>query len=948
MFFGKVATLAAVGVVSAAAQTLSPADFFETKVRPVLAASCSVCHNPKLKTAGLDLSSATGFRQGSPSGPLVSKEEPERSKLLEVLRYQGAVKMPPTGKLPDQQIADIAAWVKLGAPWPDTAASVIDPKKSGQHEFTAEERAFWSFQPVKDYAIPTVKNGAWPKGPIDHFILAKLEEKGLKPAPPSDKLALLRRATFDLTGLPPTPREIDDFLSDPSPDAFASVVDRLLSSPRYGERWGRHWLDVARYADSTGADEDVRYPYAWRYRDYVIDAFNRDLPYNQFLIEQLAGDLLPAERPGEVNRRGIVGTGFLAVGLKLLAEQDKPKMVYDMVDEQLDATSRAFLGLTVTCARCHDHKFDPIPTRDYYSLASIFASTKSLGKIEPITSELYFAPLVPKDVYERYERHQERIKNKDREIEHVVTTEATAFTAGLAPRLAEYMIAAFDYERRPRKDESAGNFAASRKLDGSILQRWIDYLRSSDDVRPHLEPWAHAIRQGAPAVRDSAELYQKEFQKTLANWRQKIDEWGQKMAEAAAQRKALPDKPQFQAGDNRFFSEVALCVTPDTLEKQPTTCGPFALLPSAENELFSQASREKLRELRAARDDLKKSSPPEPDMACGVAEGTPVEQHVFIRGNPSNPADAVPKQFLQIIAGEHQTPITQGSGRLELAKWLADPKNPLTARVMVNRIWQYHFGEGLVRTPNNLGKLGERPTHPELLDYLAKRFIEDGWSIKKMHRLLMLSSAYQMSSRITKEQIDGDPTNRLFSRFNRRRLDVEEIRDGLLAIDGSIDLTTGGTLQTGFGTDGENSQARLSMDPSTSKRRTVYLPLRRSNLPSLLNLFDFGDATTPSEGRVSTNVAPQALFMMNSKFIADRSRQLARKLEAAEPSDRGRIVYAYEWLLDRKPSEQEIQELLEYVRSARKIAAQSPGLNWTAWQSLCRILISSNEFIYVN
>src|SRR2546422_875892 len=324
MFFGKVATLAAVGVVSAAAQTLSPADFFETKVRPVLANSCSVCHNPKLKTAGLDLSSATGFRQGSPSGPLVSKEQPEGSKLLEVLRYQGAVKMPPTGKLPDQQIADIAAWVRLGAPWPDTTTSVSDPKESGQHEFTAEERAFWSFQPVKDYPIPTVKNGAWPKGPMDRFILAKLEERGLTPAPPAEKLALLRRATFDLTGLPPTPREIDDFLGDNSAAAFAKVVDRLLSSPRYGERWGRHWLDVARYADSTGADEDIRYPYAWRYRDYVIDAFNRDLPYNQFLMEQLAGDMLQAEKTGEVNQRGIVATGFLAIGLKLLAEQDKP------------------------------------------------------------------------------------------------------------------------------------------------------------------------------------------------------------------------------------------------------------------------------------------------------------------------------------------------------------------------------------------------------------------------------------------------------------------------------------------------------------------------------------------------------------------------------------------------------------------------------------------------
>jgi hypothetical protein len=335
-------------------------------------------------------------------------------------------------------------------------------------------------------------------------------------------------------------------------------------------------------------------------------------------------------------------------------------------------------------------------------------------------------------------------------------------------------------------------------------------------------------------------------------------------------------------------------------------------------------------------------------MACGVAEGAPVEQHVLIRGTPGNQGDVVPKQFLQIIAGEQQTPITHGSGRLELANWLAAPNHPLTARVIVNRIWQYHFGEALVRTPNNFGKLGEAPTHPELLDYLAKRFVEGGWSIKKMHRLLMLSSAYQMSSQITKQQIEGDPANRLFSRFNRRRLDVEEIRDGLLAIDGSIDWTMGGTLQSGFGTDGENSEDRLSINPSTSKRRTVYLPLRRSNLPSLLNLFDFGDATTPSEGRAGTNVAPQALFMMNSKFIADRSRELARKLAAADADDRRRLADAYLWMLDRKPTEQEAQDMLNYMHAYQAKAARSANLQWSAWQSLCRILISSNEFIYVD
>src|SRR5258708_3981988 len=453
MFPRKLAALAALCGAPIMAHPVTPADFFETKFRPFFAGQCSACHNAKLKTAGLDLSTAAGLRSGATSGPSISKDDPEKSRLLEVLSYKGATKMPPMGRLPDAQIADIAAWIKLGAPWPETAATTVEPKKSGKYEFTAAQRAFWAFQPVKDYPPPAVKITGWRKSRSDNFILGKREEKGIPPAALADKLPLLRRATFDLTGLPPTPKEIDDFLSDRSADAFAKVVDRLLASPRYGERWGRHWLDVARYADSTGADEDIRYPYAWRYRDYVIDAFNRDLPYNQFLMEQLAGDLLPADKSGEVNQRGIVATGFLAIGLKLLAEQDKPKMVYDMVDEQLDTTTRAFMGLTVACARCHDHKFDPIPTRDYYSLASIFASTKSLAKVEGTVSEIYFTPLVPTDVYVKYEAHHNRIKDKKREIERVIARESERFAASLRPRLADYMVAAWQYERRPKSRE---------------------------------------------------------------------------------------------------------------------------------------------------------------------------------------------------------------------------------------------------------------------------------------------------------------------------------------------------------------------------------------------------------------------------------------------------------------------------------------------------------------
>ncbi|HWB98065.1 MAG TPA: DUF1549 domain-containing protein, partial [Bryobacteraceae bacterium] len=432
------------------------ARFFETRIRPLFASNCYACHGPKMKMAGLDLSTAAGFARGRDSGPIVVPGDPEHSKLIQAVSHTGAIKMPPGPKLSGQQIADLTAWVKMGSPWPRNEAA---PAQAGGSDF-------WSFQPVKDHAPPKVRDRDWVQSPIDAFILAKLEEKGITPSPRADKLTLLRRATFDLTGLPPTPQEIDAFLADASPDAFAKVVDRLLASPRYGERWGRHWLDVARYADSTGADEDHRYPYAWRYRDYVIDAFNRDLPYDRLVMEQVAGDLLPAERAGAVNVEGITATGFLALGPKLIAEQDKVKMFYDIVDEQIDVAGRGVLGLTLACARCHDHKFDPISTKDYYSLASIFASTKQLAKIEGVVSQLYFVPLVPKEEAAAYQQHQEKIEAKKDAINEVVEAEGRLGAERQAPRLADYMTAAWKVYAGGAK---ADDIARSQGLDGRVL-----------------------------------------------------------------------------------------------------------------------------------------------------------------------------------------------------------------------------------------------------------------------------------------------------------------------------------------------------------------------------------------------------------------------------------------------------------------------------------------------
>jgi hypothetical protein len=781
------------------------------------------------------------------------------------------------------------------------AASLLSaqtPDAPKKKVYTQGQRNFWSFRAIKDPSIAAPSS-------IDALIQVKLDEKGMKPAKPASKLALIRRATFDLIGLPPTEPEIEAFLADQSPDAFAKVVDRLLASPRYGEKWGRHWLDVARYADSTGADEDHRYPYAWRYRDYVIGAFNRDLPYNQFVMEQIAGDLMPAPDGQEVNVEGVIATGFLSIGPRLIAEQDKPKMLYDFIDEQIDTTTRGILGLTVACARCHDHKFDPIATADYYSLAAIFANTKSFSKIGKTgVSEIYYAPLAPSAVVLRYIEHQAKISTLRRQVNAIADAEADRRQAPLRAHIAEYMMAT----RHP--ELAAG-------LDPVVLARWKKFLTPDKDPNPLLTKWHNATAANEQEV---ARAFQHDFDEQFKEWTKEGQHWNA-LVSVVTDGSALPAHPPLKDGEFMFLRAVML-------EKED---GPLALPDREAAKLYSPELKLRVAYLRAKQDDVAKEGPEEPPMACAVAEGKPVAQHVLMRGNPALPGEPVTRRFPTILAGDNQPELPPGSGRLELAQWMASPKNPLTARVFVNRVWQWHFGEGLVRTPSNWGLLGERPANPELLDYLTARFIEDGWSVKKLHRRIMLSAAYQMSSDISKEAAEQDPGNRLLSHFSRRRLDVEEVRDSMLALDGSLDLTMGGTLQKGTGTDGENSAGRLSIDPATSKRRTVYLPLRRSNLPSLLNLFDFGDATTTCEGRALTNTAPQALFMMNSAFVNDRSAALAKELG-------GHVDLIYQRILDRLPTAAEKNDALAYVEKV------GDG----GWQSLCRILLSSNEYIYVD
>jgi hypothetical protein len=618
-------------------------------------------------------------------------------------------------------------------------------------------------------------------------------------------------------------------------------------------------------------------------------------------MEQLAGDLLPA---GE---RGIVATGFLALGPKPLAQQDRMKMIYDVVDEQIDTTSKAFLGLTVACARCHDHKFDPILTKDYYSLASIFASSmnfRNLGRPGAV-SYVYDAPLDPV-AFARYQSHRWRMYGKQLELEEALAEDAARENALLRPKIAESLVAAWKVERNP--SVSAGADKWSRWLhstDEKARQGYLKKLFDSTDAN----------------ISQVAGEYQESYLKIATRTDNQLETWRKRFAAEVLEDRDLPPRPT--PPEDPFFKALTFDGGPMELADSP-----------------------RVAELRAEFKQLQATLPPAPPMASAVCEGPSVDQRVFLHGDNNSPGDPVAKQFPIVLAGESQQPVSKGSGRLELAKWLTSPENPLTARVMVNRIWQGHFGEALMRTPNNWGKMGETPTHPELLDYLAKRFVESGWSIKSMHRMILLSSVYQMDSRTAKEVRDADPANRLWSRFNRVRMSVEEIRDSLLALGGNMDTTLGGSLLPGSGPRMKGGPRRL--DPDDITRRTLYLPVRRGSIPTVLATFDYGDATTAGEGRPRTNVAPQALFMMNSRFVVEQAGVFAKRLlDDATLSDTQRIERAYRMALTRPPDSAEVDSALSYIADLEKKLA-TPDAHASAWRSFCHILMSTNEFLYLN
>jgi hypothetical protein len=861
-------------------------EFFEKKIRPVLADKCYHCHSAdaeKIK-GGLTLDTREGSRRGGENGPAVVPGDVDASLLVEAIRFHNKdLAMPPQksgGKLPDDVIKDFEQWVQMGAPDPRDGAAKLTKKQDSWQA----AKDWWAWQPPKKSPVPAVKDAAWPKGDIDRFLLAALEAKSLKPVGDAEKLTLLRRVTFDLTGLPPTPQAISAFHNDTSPDAFKTVVKRLLDSPQFGERWGRHWLDVARYAESTGKDINLAYPNAWRYRDYVIAAFNKDKPYNQFIREQLAGDLLPAK---DDKQRGeqLIATGFLTLGTKSVNEANARQFALDLADEQIDTVSQAMLGVTAACARCHDHKFDPISQREYYSLAGIFLSTDTR--------------------YGTFFAAQNRSAAKL--IELPKGAGAPVLPQVMTPKDREYKQADLAWLLREANNMADATFSqqAGRSRGGRQARN------------PQL---LLLLRMNEIGLRE-AELESFGEDGKMRPLAMGVLDQPARREESVTRRRETP----------RYESS-----TPDQ----------------------AIASRFLEREGRFAR-------PPE----FRIITDSPI----YTRGDVNQPGEKVPRGFLSVLSHEPPPVIpAESSGRRELAEWMLADSNPLTARVMVNRIWQWLFGDGLVNTPDNFGTTGNKPSNQALLDTLAVKFREGGWSVKNLIREIVNSRAYQLSSEYDEKSFAADPENALVWRMSKRRLDAESLRDALLDVSGQLDPRPplGSVIaERGNGPIGVFRQFPNAGVPedalvdagARAAVRSVYLPIARDMLPDALTVFDFADPGFVSGSREVTNVPAQALYMLNSPTLATAAQRLAERVlkanDAVGTNPAQRVQYAYGLVFGRVPSEAERQAAHDFfsrfpgeVQGSEVGSAASNKKNESiaAWTSFCRALFASAEFRYLN
>ncbi|HEY0075780.1 MAG TPA: DUF1553 domain-containing protein [Abditibacteriaceae bacterium] len=1051
-----VITLAALPALAADKITPQQTEFFETKVRPVLVDQCYKCHGEKKQSGGLRMDSREAILKGGDFGPSMVPGDPDKSKIIHAIRYADQeLQMPPAGKMKQADIDALTQWVKDGAPWPGDAKTVAPAAPAKEWQITPEQKKWWSIQAVKKAALPATKDKKWAKSPIDSFILARLEAAGLKPASAADRRTLIRRAYFDLIGLAPTPEEVEAFVNDKAPTAYEKVVDKLLASPQYGERWGRRWLDVARYADSNGLDENTAFGNAWRYRDYVISAFNKDKPYNDFIKEQIAGDLMPTDDPQLRNDR-LTATAFMSLGPKVLAEPDKPKLAMDIVDEQIDTTSKSILGLTIACARCHDHKFDPISTKDYYAIAGIFKSTRTMQNLNTV-AKVFERSLAAPEVEAQIKIKQEDVKKAQDEVKKVKDAANAELVAGWKRDLGKYVLAGWEASQQTglfslaetpveangpfrqvietekyNRGDFPKNFDSYGKDIGVIESGGIGTFAEWDITVPNAGDYQVELRY---AAQESRPVRLKLNDQTIAEnaatdatggWNPDGQKWdvqgvfkfvagknvlrleakgaiphidkvflieakaptGQKppartLSQIAGARKLVPavvqawaktlralqSNPAFDAWDNLAtasdaeFNAAAQKLTEqlngtEDKELEPVRAalkaskGPFAV-PEKVEELYPKESKERLAKVN---EELKKAQEavPEAPMTIAVEDAAKIENvKVHLRGSTLNLGDEVPRRFPTVLSTD-QTPLPDNtSGRLQFAEWMVRNDHPLTSRVMVNRLWLGHFGEGLVRTPDNFGLRGEMPTHPELLDYLAATFVENGWSMKKMHRLIMLSNTYQMSSATNAAGELKDPDNKLLWRMNRRRLEAEPLRDALLQTAGQLDLAPGGTLLRAKNFDYVTNDQSNNSAQYDKPRRSIYLPVIRNAVYDFFQAFDFGDPSFVNGQRASTTIAPQALYMMNSPFVMDQARHFAENLLAQkDKSDVELLNAAYQRAYSRPPAANEVTRATSFLtRYNEKLLTVEPDAakrRVKVWTGLCQVLLASNEFVFVN
>ena len=1075
-------------------------EFFEKEIRPILVSQCYNCHSTaKQRKGGLVLDSRDGLLTGGDNGEAIIPGKSAESRLIDAVGYTNTdLKMPPKGKLKAEEIAALTKWVDLGAPWPktDKPAEPHTPKS----EFNFSERAKrWSYQPIRcDLQLPAVKQSSWPKQNADHFILAALEARGLAPAAETDRRSWIRRVTFDLIGLPPTAAEIDAFLSDQSDQAFEKVVNRLLDSPHYGERWGRHWLDLVRYAETLGHEFDFEIANAWRFRDYVIRAFNQDLPYNQFVTEQIAGDLLPNPRrhPTEKFNESIIGTGFYWLGEGKHSPVDIRSEEANRVDNQIDVLCKTFLGMTVSCARCHDHKFDPIPTRDYYGLAGFFQSSrmqqafiddpepwnrrlnelfnakvaiaessrmpvatvraqqiagfwtkipKSGGMTPEITESLKAAANpsgVNPDVVGGWNALRETAL---REVAHPMhalmrmgtfaSSEFTTQKAALAKSLQQLAEKPrtgdgepIDFEDFNRTD-FANSFVTGHAFgdhplsaadvvrlnlvrpgdppvlspgvahSGILSNRLRGVLRTATFPLDRQHVWIRIAGKDARVrlVVDEFHLIQNPIYGGLAigpgqpdkfTWiEMNVSMWqghrgylefiddgdgyvaidrivfsnGGPPADAPGDtslRLATDDSLKTFADVQTAFDKLLQQAAGELGAANPTSTDPcvteLAAWLARDHYLGSiteimarqpEATR-LLRDQKVLRLSQLEGELPVPNRALAMADGNPEDESVFIRGNHKTLGDVVPRRMPEVLQA-NQEPITQGSGRLELARRMTDPSNPLLVRVLVNRVWQHHFGEGIVRSPDDFGFMGQDPSHPELLDFLASQFINDGWSIKRLHRRLLLSSTYRMSSHSSAEIESLDPQNRLWHRMPVQRLEAEIVRDAILAVSGRLTKNQFGPSVLPYLTAYMNGRGRPASGPLDGDgRRSIYINVRRNFVTPMLLAFDFPIPFTTIGRRTVSNVPAQALCLMNNQFVLQQAGNWAKRLLAdGEKPVADRISEMYVTAFGRPPTAEEIAEGAAFITEQSQL--YGPGKTEQAWTDFCHVLFNYKEFIFL-